>query len=103
MAPPVFSRKVEIAPLGSILIVRLAVVYEKITLPSGSAMGQPVSPLNALMQAMTVNYRMVPGAVPVIGANAPPASLTPKISRPTWLLKVSSTVAAPTHNAVGAL
>src|SRR6185369_17656977 len=66
LAPPVFSRKTDTAPLGSILMVRFAVVSEKITLPSGSAIG-PSLPLK-------------PSLITCTGA---PAATTPGIAGAT--------------------
>ena len=56
--------------------------------PAGTAIGQPVSPLNALMQAMNVNYRMLPGAARGFGdlfrrSRLDPIEATPYQAPPT--------------------
>src|SRR5262245_57084193 len=61
LAPPVFSRRTDTAPLGSILMVRFAFGSEKITLPSGSAIGPSVPLKPSFMTCTAVPAATTPG------------------------------------------
>ena len=65
-------------------------------IPSDSALGQPASPLNALLQSLSANYRVIPGAARgfydlLRRGSKDPADITPYQAPPTMLnVRISS-------------